>query len=183
MILLPEPSSPMTYLPSSVFFSRKRFYSWISFRRHNHEKLICQKTERATNNPRPRLKSSGKNASNWPWSQDRKSFFGNLFFVNLQKTILKLGTTVNFMRFSVPISAAVSDFLYLPPIFGKLILLYSCWNRFSKLFYAKLAIFNGFSTTRTVTTDPNARKLQVKLVHHLFSVDFQRNFRKCIGTN
>ena len=35
---------------------------------------------------------------------------------------LKLVTTVNFMRFSVAISAAVSEFLYLPPIFGKLIL-------------------------------------------------------------
>ena len=47
---------------------------------------------------------------------------GNLVFLTSSKMNLKLVTTFNFMRFSVAIIAAVSDFLYLARIFGKLIL-------------------------------------------------------------
>ena len=87
-----------------------------------HKKLICQNSERVTKDPRPPLESSRKGASKWRGSLFLKLFFGDLFFLSPQKMTFQKGPSPILMRLSVVILAAVSDFLYLPPIFGNLIL-------------------------------------------------------------
>ena len=102
-----------------------------------------------------------------------KLFFGDLFFLSPQKSTFQNIPPSIQMRLSVAILAVVSDFLYLPPLFGKLILYKSpavaCETRKT----------SAFDLRRTLSYREQYSKTSLKPMFDRFS----KEFRKYIGTN
>ena len=142
-----------------------------------HKKLICQKSERVTKNPRPPLDSSREDASKWRGSLFLKLFFGILFFLTLQKRTFQKDSPPILMRLSMAILAAVSDFLFLAPIFGKLILYKSpaaaCETRKT----------SAFDLRRTLSYRYRIANNTVKTSLKPMFDQFSKEFRIYIGTN
>ena len=157
----------------NICAQRLHNYSWIARPVQLHKKLICQKLEVDTKNPRPPLESSREGASKWGGTHFVKLFFGDLFFLTPQKTTFQKGPTPILMRLSVAILAAVSDLLYLPPIVGRLILYKSpavaCETR-------KMSVFD---LQEALSYREQYSKTSLKPMFDRLS----KEFRKYIGTN
>ena len=102
-----------------------------------------------------------------------KLFFGDLFFPTPQKMTFQKGPTPILMRLSMAILAVVSDFLYLPPIFGKLILYKSPAVAY------ETRKTSAFDLRRALSYREQYSKTSLKPMFDRFS----KEFRKCIGTN
>ena len=108
-----------------------------------------------------------------------------IFFLTSLKMNLKLVTTVIFMRFSVAIIAAVSDFLYLARIFGKLILfiqlLKSILETILKTTLHKTSNFQCIFEHTYCHHQPKCSKLQIitnsTFVFDRFSKEFSEMYR------
>ena len=72
-------------------------------------KLICQKLEVDTKNPRPQRGSPRKGASKWRWVHFEKSIFEELGKINHQKIILQIVPTPIQMRLLESFPTVVSD--------------------------------------------------------------------------